>query len=66
MPVDPIEHPCVAIKESKSTSLEEEEFKRVLNSEVNFLEILRGLDYPYLTKAVAYYKKEDRHFLMFA
>jgi serine/threonine protein kinase len=65
MPVDPKEHPCVAIKELKSTSLDEKEFKTVLESEVNFLEILRGLDHPHLIKAIAYYEKEDKHFLMF-
>lgn len=67
MPSDPNEHPCVAIKELKDTTNMRgpEKFESDVNTEVELLARLRTLNDPHLIKAIAYYEKEKRHFLMF-
>jgi serine/threonine protein kinase len=58
-------HPCVAIKELKQMSMTDEEFKAVVASEAEILEMLRQLNHTHLIRAIAYYTKGEKHFVMF-
>ncbi|KAH7110127.1 kinase-like domain-containing protein [Dendryphion nanum] len=59
------EHPYVAIKELKTFGLHNNTFKAVAEELATTLEKVRELDHPHLIKAIAYYKKGDRHYVMF-
>jgi len=65
MPTNPNEHPSVAIKELQKTEGTDEEFETVVETEVETLEMLRKLDHTHLIKAIAYYKKGGKHYVMF-
>src|SRR5688572_8290946 len=65
MPENKHENPCVAIKELKQMSLSDEEFKTIAAAEAETLEMLRNLNHPHLIKAIAYYIKGEKHFVMF-
>lgn len=61
----PDEHPSVAIKELKTMGVDVGTFKAIAEKEARALERIRELDHPHLIKAIAYYTKRDRHYVMF-
>ncbi|KAF2704368.1 hypothetical protein K504DRAFT_390780 [Pleomassaria siparia CBS 279.74] len=65
MPSDPNEHPSVAVKELRRMSLNDQEFDAVAEAEVNALEMIRELNHPHLIKAIAYYTKGKKHYILF-
>jgi serine/threonine protein kinase len=61
----PDDHPRVAVKELKQMSLSDEEFAAIARTEVGALEMIRNLKHPHLIKAIAYYKKGNKHCVIF-
>jgi len=58
--------PCVAVKNlNQPAALSDSEFKSLAEAEADALELIRKLDHPHLTKAIAYYTKGKEHFFMF-
>ena len=65
MSSDPDGHHRVAIKELKQTSPKAEDFAAVVQTEISALEWIRGFRHPHLIRAIAYYKKGNKHCVMF-
>ncbi|KAK1657391.1 kinase-like domain-containing protein [Colletotrichum godetiae] len=63
--VDTNGHPIVAVKELKNVNMKANEYERVAEAEAEVLEMIREMKHPHLIKAIAYYKRGDRYYIIF-
>ncbi|KAF2468329.1 HET-domain-containing protein [Lindgomyces ingoldianus] len=65
MSLDRDDHPRVAVKSLKKPSWSDAEFEAVVRAEVRNLKMLRNINHPHLIRAIAYYKRGKKHYIMF-
>ncbi|KAK1447344.1 protein kinase domain-containing protein [Colletotrichum melonis] len=63
--VDTNGHPIVAVKELRNVSMNDAEYHAAAEAEAGVLEMIREMKHPHLIKAIAYYKRGDRYFIIF-
>ncbi|KAK1499877.1 protein kinase domain-containing protein, partial [Colletotrichum abscissum] len=63
--VDTNGHPIVAVKELKNVNMNPDEYERAAEAEAEVLHMIREMKHPHLIKAIAYYKRGDRYFIIF-
>ncbi|KAL0769003.1 hypothetical protein CaCOL14_008311 [Colletotrichum acutatum] len=63
--VDTHGHPVVAVKELKLVNMNPDQYERAAEAEAEVLQMIREMKHPHLIKAIAYYKRGDRYFIIF-
>ncbi|CAI0642010.1 unnamed protein product [Colletotrichum noveboracense] len=58
-------HPLVAIKSLKDLNRSNIDFQRAADTEAEVLQMIRDLRHPHLIRAIAYYTRGNKHFLVF-
>ncbi|KAK1988375.1 hypothetical protein LZ30DRAFT_644416 [Colletotrichum cereale] len=63
--VDTGGHPLVAVKELKNVNMSRSDYERAAEAEADVLQMIREMEHPHLIKAIAYYRRGDRDFIVF-
>ncbi|KAF9878695.1 protein kinase domain-containing protein [Colletotrichum karsti] len=58
-------HPLVAIKQLRNVNWSEKDFQAAAETEADVLEMIRDFNHPHLIRAIAYYTRGKKHFLVF-